>query len=62
MLERLFSISFNCYYPDGGKSSHNQTIRLQDIPRWIDAYKFTHPNCDAISVKVWFDSKFPVSE
>lgn len=54
MQNATFHLSFQCYYPDGGKSQHYQDLKLSDIPRWIDSYKFTHPNCDSITVKVWF--------
>lgn len=55
MFETQFSISFRCYYEKGTKhTTHIQTLKLADIPKWIDCYKFTHPNCEAISAKVWF--------
>ena len=55
--DRIFSsfdVSFRCYFPDNGTCNHFQSLRLVDIPTWIDCYKFTHPNCKSISVKVWF--------
>lgn len=54
-MDETTHISFRCYYPDGGKCDKHQVLKLSDIPKWIDSYKFTHPNCSAISVKVWFD-------
>lgn len=47
-------ISYRCYYEDGEPNNHHRDMLLADIPRWIEAYKFTHPNCTSISVKVWF--------
>lgn len=52
----MYEISFKCYYDTGTHTSHRQLLRLEDIPRWIDAYQFTHPSVKAISVKVWFES------
>ena len=47
------SISFRCFYHDSEPTNHRQTLPLSDIPRWIEAYQFTHPACTAISIKVW---------
>lgn len=56
MYEEIYDISFRCYYPnDPLTTNHRQMLKLSDIPRWIDSYKFTHPNCTAVTVKVWFD-------
>ena len=49
-----YDISFRCFYPGDSVCNHIQRLPLKDIPRWIDSYKFTHPNCVSISVKVWF--------
>lgn len=46
-------VSFRCYYPSGKPCCKVQEIALADIPKWIEAYLFTHPNCTAITVKVW---------
>lgn len=50
----IYPISFHCYFADGGIVKHTQDMRLEDIPRWIEAYRFTHPRVEAISCKVWF--------
>lgn len=55
MENKVFHISFRCYYPSGEPCNKQQDLKLSEIPRWIDAYKFTHPNCTAITVKVWFN-------
>ena len=56
MTEQKFILSFYCYYPNCETPCKKvQTLKLSEIPRWIDAYKFTHPNYQAISVKVWCD-------
>lgn len=49
-----YDVSFRCYFPGDGVCNHMQRMPLKDIPRWIDSYRFTHPNCVSISVKVWF--------
>lgn len=56
MKNQEYSISFFCYFrnsPDMTK--HYQTMPLKNIPKWIEAYKFTHPNVESISFKIWFD-------
>lgn len=54
MKKAIFDLSFRCYYPDGEPTNHRQQMKLADIPKWIEAYKFTHPNCIAVSVKIWY--------
>lgn len=55
MKKEQHDLSIRCFFP--GKDNytqHNQTMPLSDIPKWMEAYRFTHPNLTAISVKVWF--------
>lgn len=54
MKAQSFSVSFICHYNDN-QTKHRQEMLLKDIPKWIDAYKFTHPDCKSISLKIWFD-------
>ena len=55
---KAYQMSFRCYF--GGSADnltkHRQELPLKDIPKWIEAYQFTHPTCRSISVKVWFDA------
>ena len=44
-------ISFRCFYPTN-KVTHYQEITLKEIAKWIEAYQYTHPDCEAISVRV----------
>lgn len=53
MKNAIYELSFRCYYPDGEPTNHRQSMKLSDIHKWIDAYKFTHPNCTSITVKIW---------
>lgn len=58
-IDPTFNCSFRCYFDSGeceNYTMHYQRLRLSDVPRWLDAYHFTHPNCTAITVKVWFNS------
>lgn len=52
--DTIFTISFHCHYENGEQTKHYQDLKLKDIPKWIEAYKFTHPNCIAVSFKIWF--------
>jgi hypothetical protein len=54
MKKKIYSISFHCYYPLGEPTRHYQQMKLCKIPKWIKAYKLTHPGCKAVSVKVWY--------
>lgn len=53
MKKAIFDLSIRCHYPNGDQTRHRQAMKLADIPKWIEAYKFTHPNCTSISVKIW---------
>lgn len=50
-------MNFRCYYTDGQPCNHYRELSMEDVGKWMDAYKFTHPNCIAITVKVWFDKE-----
>lgn len=52
-----YNVSFRCFFPsdDGARfTSHYQRLSLSDLPKWFEAYRFTHPTCLSISCKVWF--------
>lgn len=52
-MEQERIISFYCCFENGGRTKHRQQLRIEDIPRWIEAYLFTHPTVASISVKLW---------
>ena len=56
MKKTLFDLSIRCYYTNN-HTEHRQLMKLADIPKWIEAYKFTHPECKAITVKLWFNGE-----
>ena len=58
-MTNTYGVSFRCFYNSEGETHytmHYQPMPLTDVPRWIEAYRFTHPNCTSISAKVWFNS------
>lgn len=58
--QNTYNISFRCYFDseDGQRyTNHYQRLNVNDLPKWIEAYRFTHPNCLSISVKVWFTDR-----
>lgn len=57
MPEQIYKVSFRCYFADPASqnySNHYQPLKISDIPRWIEAYRFTHPTCISITTKIWF--------
>lgn len=54
MKNCIFNISFRCHYQNGEFTTHRQDLKVSDIPKWIESYKFTHPECISISFKIWF--------
>ena len=53
-----YLLSFRCYCPESSHYSHHvQELALEEIGRWMEAYRFTHPNVAAITVRVLFGRK-----
>ena len=53
-----YLLSFRCYYPESSHYSHHvQELALEEIGRWMEAYRFTHPKVTAITVRVLFGRK-----
>ena len=53
-----YLLSFRCYYPKSSHYSHHvQELALEEIGRWMEAYRFTHPNVAAITVRVLIGRK-----
>lgn len=51
----MYEVSFRCYYHSAdNNTTHYRTMALEDIPKWIEAYRFTHPELRSITCKVWF--------
>lgn len=53
--KRAYHIRFRCFF--GGKRDnyvdHNVTLALADVPKWLEAYHFTHPNVQSVTFKYW---------
>ena len=57
-MKQEYNVSFHCYYKTQGNiTRHMQRMPLKDIPRWIEAYMFTHPEVVSISVKIWMNGQ-----
>ena len=58
MTDNKFNVSFRCYFERNGDMLFNThyvpDFPLADIPKWIECYRFTHPNVMSINVKIWF--------
>lgn len=51
---KIYRVSFRCYY-EGNYTQHYQELALKDIPKWVEAYKFTHPEVNAITIRIQFE-------
>lgn len=53
--KKVYHIRFRCFF--GGTRDnyvdHNIMLALADIPRWLEAYHFTHPGVHSITLKYW---------
>lgn len=54
-MKRKYELSIRCYFP--GKTDnytqHYPEISLKELPKWIEAYAFTHETLESVSVKIW---------
>lgn len=57
IYDSVIPVSFRCFYRGNCASHHVQDLRLSEIPKWIECYKFTHPACLYITVMVRFSPK-----
>ena len=59
MSKKQQHIRFVCHF--GGSvdnnTTHNMTMSVRDIGRWMEAYIYTHPNVQSITAKVWPQDK-----
>lgn len=57
MKAKSYRMSIRCYFPgEGNYTQHYPEMPLKDIAKWVEAYRFTHPQADAITVKIWLNS------
>lgn len=56
MKSKEYEISFRCYYENDTCTNHRQMLQLKDIPKWLESYRFTHPEVRSITVKIWFEN------
>lgn len=54
MKNSIFNFSIRCNYQNGNYTEHRQNLKLADLPKWVEAYRFTHPNVISITIKLWF--------
>lgn len=52
-MDELHTMSIRCYFADGGKTQHYPELKITDVPNWVKAYWYTHPNLESITVKIW---------
>lgn len=49
-----YAMSIRCYFPGANnRTQHYPVMPLKDIPKWVEAYRFTHPTVESITVKIW---------
>lgn len=54
MKKRTYEMSIRCYFPGTNNfTQHYPELELKEIPKWIEAYSFTHENLQSVTVKVW---------
>lgn len=55
-----YHMSIRAYFPGlGNYCNHYVDMPLKDIKKWVEAYQFTHKNCEAITVKIYLKEVTP---
>lgn len=58
-----YEMSIRCYFPETGNyTQHYPEMPLKDIPKWVEAYSFTHQNLESVTVKIWVKENNKVCE
>lgn len=58
MIAKKYKCSIRCYYKHCDRYTHHlQRLNLWEIGKWIEAYRFTHPEVESICVKVYMDEE-----
>lgn len=58
MTAKKYKCSIRCYFKHCDRYTHHlQRLNLWEIGKWIEAYRFTHPELESICVKVYFDEE-----
>lgn len=57
MKTKEYSASIRCHYSDTQYTQHRQILKANEIGKWIEAYRFTHPAVKAITIKIWLNEE-----
>lgn len=55
---KKYKFSIRCYFRHSSHYTHHlQSMTLDEIGKWMEAYRFTHPECVSISAKVYIEKE-----
>lgn len=55
---KKYKFSIRCYFQNSNNYTHHlQSMELTDIRKWIEAYRFTHPNLESITFKIYLTDR-----
>lgn len=58
MAKKEYAMSIRCYFQGANnRTQHYPVMPLRDIAKWVEAYQFTHPTAESISIKIWLKGK-----
>lgn len=50
---KTYPMSIRCYFIGSANYTHHmQDMPLTDIAKWIEAYQFTHPKAECITIRI----------
>ena len=51
---KAYRLSIRCYFPGTGNYTHHMAdLPLKDVGKWVEAYRYTHPTLESISIKIY---------
>ena len=55
-MKNKYDLSIRCHFgPGDNYTQHRQVLILKEIEKWVEAYRFTHPNVQSFSIKLWLE-------
>ena len=48
-----YDMSIRCHFSGTDYTQHRVRLPMEHIKKWCEAYRFTHPNVQSFSIKIW---------
>lgn len=48
----LLHVSIRAYYENEGQATYYRDIYLEELPKWLNAHTYTHPNVRGYTIQI----------